>query len=57
MPGQRHSQPTPIRWVKVYACLGVIYHLHFWQNDLGLLRAAAVRRGWNGHRTGVGTES
>ena len=30
---------------KVYACLGVICHLHFWQNDRGLLRANAVTRG------------
>ena len=22
---------------RVYACLGVTYHLHFWQNDRGLL--------------------
>ena len=26
-------------------CLGVICHLHFWHNDRGLLRAAAVTRG------------
>ena len=30
---------------KVYACLAVTCHLHFWQNDLGLLRATAVTRG------------
>ena len=35
---------------KVYACLAVTCHLHFWQNDLGLLRATAVTRGWNGYR-------
>ena len=35
---------------RVSACLGVICHLHFWQNDRGLLRATAVRRGWNRHR-------
>ena len=36
---------------KVYACLGVTCHLHFWQNDRDLLRvAAAVTRGWNGYR-------
>ena len=35
---------------KVYACLVVICHLHFWQNDWGLLRATAVTRGWNGYR-------
>ena len=27
---------------KVYASLGVTCHLHFWQNDQGLLRATAV---------------
>ena len=35
---------------KVYACLPVTCHLHFWQNDRGLLRATAVTRGWNGYR-------
>ena len=35
---------------KTYACLAVTYHLHFWQNDRDLLRAAAVTRGWNGYR-------
>ena len=35
---------------KVYACLAVTCHLHFWQNDQGLLRATAVTRGWNGYR-------
>ena len=42
---------------RVYACLGVTCHLHFWQNDRGLLRATAVIRGWNGHRTRVSTQS
>ena len=32
---------------KVYACLAVTCHLHFWQNDRNLLRATAVTRGWN----------
>ena len=36
--------------LKVYACLAVTCHLHLWQNDRDLLRAAAVTRGWNGHR-------
>ena len=27
------------------ACLGVICHLHSWQNERGLLRANAVTRG------------
>ena len=35
---------------KVYACLAVTCHLHFWQNDRGLLRATAVTREWNGYR-------
>ena len=30
---------------KVYACLGVISHLHFWQNDPSLLRGTAVTKG------------
>ena len=30
--------------------LAVTYHLHFWQNDRGLLHAAAVTRRWNGYR-------
>ena len=30
---------------RVYACLGVTCHLHFWQNDRGLVRATAVTRG------------
>ena len=46
MPGQRHSQPTPTSLKsRVYACLGVTCHLHFWLNDRGLLRATAVTRG------------
>ena len=32
---------------KVYACLAVTCHLHFWQNDQDLLCATAVTRGWN----------
>ena len=35
---------------KVYACLAVTCHLHFWQNDRDDLRATAVTRGWNGYR-------
>ena len=35
---------------RVFACLGITCHLHFWQNDRGLLRATVVTRGWNGHR-------
>ena len=33
-----------IGW-RLYTCLCVTCHLHFWQNDLGLLRATAVTRG------------
>ena len=43
-----HFMQSCIR--KVYACLAVICNLHFWQNDLDLLRATAVTRGWNGYR-------
>ena len=35
---------------KVYACLAVTCHLHFWQNDRDLLRATVVTQGWNGYR-------
>ena len=35
---------------KVYACLAVTCHLHFWQNDWDFLRATVVTRGWNGYR-------
>ena len=34
-------------------CVGVIRHLHVWQNDRGLLRATAVTRRWNGNRIGA----
>ena len=43
-----HFMQSHIR--KVYACLAVTCHLHFWQNNRDLLRAAAVTRGWNGYR-------
>ena len=32
---------------KVYVCLPVTCHLHFWQNDRDLLCATAVTRRWN----------
>ena len=35
---------------KVYACLAVTCHLHFWQNDRDLLCATVVTRGWNGYQ-------
>ena len=44
------SAPSDFVGSRVYACVDVTCHLHFWQNDQGLLRAAAVTRGWNGHR-------
>ena len=34
---------------KVYACLAVTCHLHFWQNDRDFLRATVVTRAWNGY--------
>ena len=43
-----HFMQSHIR--KVYACLAVTCHLHFWRNDRGLLRVTAVTRGWNGYR-------
>ena len=36
---------------KVHAYLAVTCHLHFWQNDRGLLRDTAVTQGWNGGGT------
>ena len=41
----------------VYAYLGVTCHLHFWQNDWGLLHAIAVTQEWNGHQIRVSTQS
>ena len=35
---------------KVYACLTVTCHLHFWQNDQDLLHATVVTWGWNRYR-------
>ena len=44
-----HFMQSHIR--KVYACLAVTCHLHFWQNDRDLLHAAtAVTRRWIGYR-------
>ena len=43
-----HFMQSHIR--KVYACLAVTCHLHFWQNDRDLLRTTVVTRGWNGYR-------
>ena len=41
----RHFVQSHIR--KAYVCLAVTCHVHFWQNDRGLLRATAVTGGWN----------
>ena len=38
---------------RVYVCLCVICHLHFWVS----LHATAVTQGWNGHRMRVSTQS
>ena len=43
-----HFMQSHIR--KVYACLAVTCHLHFWQNDRDILRATAVTWGWNGYQ-------
>ena len=42
---------------KVYACLAVTCHLHFWQNDRDFLRATVVTRGWNGYRNVIYCEA
>ena len=44
-------------WWRMYACSGVTFHLHFWQNDRGLLSAIAKTQGWNAHWIRVGTQS
>ena len=43
-----HFKQSHIR--NVHGYLAVTCHLHFRQNDRGLLRATAVTRGWNGYR-------
>ena len=43
-----HFMQSHIR--KMHACLAFTCHLHFWQNDLDLLRATAVTGGSNGYR-------
>ena len=43
-----HFMQSHIR--KVYVCLALTCHLHFWQNDRDLLHATAVTRGWNRYR-------
>ena len=44
------AQFNKIHIRKVYECLAVTCHLHFWQNDRDFLRATVVTRGWNGYR-------
>ena len=44
----RHFMQSHIR--KVYACLAVTCHLHFWQNNRYLLCTTSVTQGWNGYR-------
>ena len=39
----------------MYVCFGVTCHLHFGQNNWGLLHATAVTRGWNGQQETVST--
>ena len=42
---------------KVYACLAVTCHLHFWQNDRDFLRATVVTRGWSAQKVDPGEEN
>ena len=44
-----HAKPHS----KVYACLAVTCHLHFWQHDQDLLCATVVTQGWNGYGNGL----
>ena len=37
---------APCHFMQSHIC-----KVHFWQNDLDLLRATAVTRGWNGYRS------
>ena len=58
MSGEWHSQPTPTSLGQgVYVCFSVTCHLHFGQNDWGILRATAVTQGWNRHWIRVNTQS
>ena len=43
-----HFMQSHIR--KVHVCPAVTSHLHFRQNDRGLLHATVVTRGWNGYQ-------
>ena len=57
-PGRFSHYASTAAWsIKVvYACRWQV-HLHFWENDRGILRATAVTRGWNGHRIRVSSQS
>ena len=44
-----YSYFNQIHTGRVHVCLAVTCHLHFWQNDRDLPRAAAVTREWNGY--------
>ena len=58
MSGEWHSQPIPTSLGQgVYVCFSVTCHLHFGQNDWGILQATAVTQGWNGHWVKVSTEN
>ena len=46
-----------IQSYRVHVCLAVTCYLHFCQNDLDLLRATAVTRGWTDTKIRVSTES
>ena len=45
MPGQRSR--SDFVGPRVYACLGVTCHLHFWQNDRGSFTCHCGNKGWN----------
>ena len=45
-----HVTSCKATYIKVYACLAVTCHLHFWRNDQDLLHATAVTQGWNGYQ-------
>ena len=53
----RQHSPLLLWWIKMYACSGVMCHLHFWQNDWGLLLAIVGTQGWNVHQRKVSTKS
>ena len=44
-----HATSCKATYVRCMCILAVTCHLHFWQNDQGLLCAAVVTWGWNGY--------